>query len=314
MDTSDSSQQGSAPVETSEALNAAIDAATAAPVEAAPPTPTVPEPSVEEQKFAAKFAALSRKEKQLRAREREMEARLKQFESSSQSKEKELEGVKNLPERLKKDPLGVMKELGLTYEQLTEMVLNDGKPTQDMHLKEAMSPIEKKLADLEAKLAEKEAKEQEERLNSTKTGFMKSLKDFVGADPVAYEMIEAEAAHDLVYDVIERHYNQKMAEYQEEFGEAPDVETANTFILSNKVAADAVEKYLLDNAKKLVERNKVKSFLQPTPAQSKPQPGTQVGTKTLSNTASTTVPQKSSKYLSDEESKAQAASLIRWDD
>lgn len=307
------SQGSEAPIEVSDALNAVAEAA-----EGQQPPPVepekAPEPSAEEQKFAAKFAALSRKEKQLRAKERELEARLKQYEQSSQGKEKEIEGIKNLPERLKKDPLGVMKEFGLTYEQLTEIVLNDGKPTQDSVMKEALSPVEKKIAELEAKLAEKEAKEQEERLNSTKSGFMKQLKDFTSADTEAYELIEAEGAHDLVYDVIETHYNQKMAEYREEFSEDPDVETANTFILSNKQAADAVENYLFENAKKLTERNKIKKLLQPTPAPAKPQSGQQAGAKTLSNALSTTAAQGSSKFLSDEESKAKAAQLIRWDD
>ena len=71
-------------------------------------------------------------------------------------------------------------------------------------------------------------------------------------------------------------------------------------------------KILLDEAKKLVDREKVKKLLQPqTPSkpvvQGKSSP-------TLSNAVAAQASTKSGRTLSDEDSKREAAKLIRWDD
>lgn len=262
------------------------------------PEPPKAEPSPEEEKFAAKFAALSRKEKAVRQRElqlqqqmQQLEQRLKQMEEQS----KQVENFKQLPDRLKKEPLKVLEESGLKFEQLAEMVLNDGKPTQDMVLSEYEKKFMSRMEELEKKLAEKEAKEQQEKYDAAINQFQAQLVDFIGQTP-DYELIRANDAGDLVYQVIEEHH----------------AETGQ--ILSNKEACDAVEEYLLEEAKKLVDREKVKKLLQPQPP-SKPAAQTGKSSPTLSNAqaAQASKPQ-AARRLSDEESKAEAAKLIRWDD
>jgi len=274
-------------------LTAAPEEGAEQPAEAtdAPEAPKAP--SAEEQQFASKFAALSRKEKQIRERERQMvqqmaeiEKRMKEIESGSA----EVQKFKDLPGRLKKEPLKVLEESGLTFEQLAQMVLNDGAPTPDMQIKEALSPFEKQIEELKKKLEEKEAKEQEEKLESALQKFMGQITDLVNNDP-NYELIRANDAVNLVYEVIEQHHS--------ETGE----------ILGNKEAADAVEEYLLEEAKKLIDRDKVKKLMgagsdAKKPAQGKPQ-------VTLSNDQVSQSP-KGKHFLSDEESRAEAAKLIRW--
>lgn len=253
-------------------------------------------------KFAAKFAALGRKEKEIKAREKQLSDRQKALEEQLAGKEKEVESFKSLPERIKKDPLGVMKEHGLTFEQLAELYLNDGKPTEDQKLSEiekrAMDRIEK----LEKQLAEKEAKQTQEELDKQLNAYKAQITDFVNAPENDYELIRAENAVQLVFDVIEEHHNATADENGE-----------NGQILSNKEAADAVEAYLLEQAKSKVSLNKVKKLMQPADAP-KAQPATETVAKTLSNTHASQVPNKSSKLLTQEESKREAAKLIRWDD
>ena len=253
--------------------------------------------SAQEEKFAAKFAALSRKEKAIRQREvqlnqqmQELQQRLQQIEEQN----KQVESYKQIPDRLKKEPLKVLNESGLTFEQLAEMVMNDGKPTQDMVLNEYEKKFMSKVQELEKKLADKEAKEQEDKYNQAIAQFQGQLTDFV-AKTEDYELIRANDSVDLVYQVIEEHFN--------ETGE----------ILSNKEACDAVEEYLLEEAKKLVDREKVKKLLQPqTPSKSAAIPGK--SSPTLSNAAAAQATKSAARLLSDEESKAEAAKLIRWDD
>lgn len=274
--------------------------ASAESVEATAEVEAQPEPQVsaQEERFAAKFAALSRKEKAVRQREaqlqqqmQDLEAKLKAFESQ----QSEVQNYKSLPDRLKKEPFKVLQEQGLTFEQLAEMVLNDGKPTQEMILSEYEKKVMSKVQELEQKLAEKEVKEQEERYNAAINQFQGQLVDFINETP-DYELIRANDSADLVYNVIEEHFN--------ETGE----------ILSNKEACDAVEEYLLEEAKKLVDREKVKKLLSSqTPSKTATPSGK--SSPTLSNAqAAQASKQTAARRLSDEESKIEAAKLIKWND
>lgn len=281
-------------------LQAAMNGEPEAPVEAQPEPEQskAEETPAQEEKFAAKFAALSRKEKALRQREtqlnqqmQQIEQRLKQMEEQS----KQVESYKQIPDRLRKEPLKVLEESGLKFEQLAEMVLNDGKPTQDMVLNEYEKKVMSRMEELEKKLAEKEAKEEQAKYDQAISQFQGQLSDFI-TQTADYELIRANDSADLVFNVIEEHFN--------ETGE----------ILSNKEACDAVEEYLLEEAKKLVDREKVKKLLQPQTPQKSAAP-TGKSSPTLSNAQAAQASSKqAAKVLSDEESKAQAAKLIRWDD
>lgn len=252
----------------------------------------------QEERFAAKFAALSRKERAIRQRESQLNQQMQELQQRLQQLEeqgKQVESYKQIPDRLRKEPLKVLEESGLKFEQLAEMVLNDGKPTQDMVLSEYEKKFMSKVQELEQKLAEKEAKEQEEKYEAAIQHFQGQLTDFIN-QTADYDLIRANDASDLVFQVIEEHHN----------------ETGQ--ILSNKEACDAVEEYLLEEAKKLVDRDKVKKLLQPqTP--SKPAAPQGKSSPTLSNAAAAQASSKqAAKFLSDEDSKREAAKLIRWDD
>ena len=249
-----------------------------------------------EDKFAAKFAALTRKEREIKQKEarlakqmQELEAKLQSFESERTEAAK----YKSIPEKLRQQPLEVLKEAGLSFEQLAQMVLeNDGKPTQDMKMSEMEQKYMTKLQELEKKMQEKEEAEKTARETAALENFKAELTGFIEQTP-DYELIRANGAQDAVFAVIEQHYA--------ETGE----------ILSNKDASDAVEEYLLEEAKKLVDREKVKKLLQPEqpkvqPKQGKPSP-------TLSNAqAAQATKSAAAKKMSHEESMAEAAKLIKW--
>lgn len=248
------------------------------------------------ERFAAKFAALSRKEKEIRTREAAMQKQLADLEAkinSIKSQEEEITKFRNLPSRLKQEPLKVLEESGLSFQQLAEMVLNDGKPTQDMVMQEYEKKVMGKVQELEQKLAEKEAKEAQERHEAALGQFKAQLTDFVNNN-AEYELIKANDAVEVVYELIEQHY----AETQQ--------------ILSNKEASDAVEEYLLEEAKKLVDRDKVKKLLTP-PTPTKPAAPTGKTSTTLSNAQAAQAPKSgAAKKMSNEESMLEAAKLIKW--
>ena len=256
-----------------------------------------PQEESSQDQFASKFAALSRKEKALRDREadyeskfEEMERRLAEYEAQSQEPEVDWEQL------LRRDPLRALEEAGLGYDKLTELALNDGKLTPDMQMSAMREEIERdyrrKFEDLEERLHAKEEAEAEEYYNSVQENFQHEIGSFINENNEAYELINASEANELVYDVIEEHYN----------------ETGR--ILDLKDAADAVESYLEEEAGKLMKLKKLSGRLDVNPEELF-EPESQV---TLSNDhAAQLVHENAQRMLSTEESKARAARMLQWD-
>lgn len=295
-----------AEVSVGEALEAVATAASTKPAEE-PAKAEVEVKPAQDEKFASKFAALSRKEREIKAREKAIEARQKELEASFSTKEQEVMSKYVDPEVFRKDPLGTLEKLGMSFKDLAEMVLNDGKPTGEQKLSQTEKSLRAEIEALKQQLkADKEAEQKqkedaaqqdfEQRLEQFKAG----LVEFVQADTEAYELINAQEQHDLVYQVIEEHYNK-----------TADENGQNGTVLSYKAAADATENYLLENAKKLVQREKIKKLL---PTQQQAQKAVETGATTLSNAHSSQAATQASKRLSDDESKALAAQLIRWNE
>lgn len=253
----------------------------------------------ENDQFSSKFAALSRKEKELRQREKQFEDKISQFEQRMQQYETaqtpEPEPTPE-PANIRKNPLKALEEAGFSYEDLTNMVLNDGRLPQDMQLKLMREEIENdyksKYEELNNKLIQKEEQEEQQKYEQTLDNFKAGINDFVNESD-KYEMIQAHEAQDLVFDII--------SEYYEE----------NGLILDTAEAADQVEQYLEEESTKLFEKSqKLKSkFMPQSPAPAPRQ------SPTLSNsnaaTSKTASPQR---MLSREESIAQLAQQIKWED
>lgn len=247
-----------------------------------------PQESSNQDQFASKFAALSRKEKALRDKEldydskfEEMQKKLEEYESENKEPEVDWQTL------LRKDPLRALEDIGLGYDKLTELALNDGKLTPEMQLKSMREDIEgdykKKFEELETRLNEKEEKEQEDYYNQVQDNFLGEIGDFINQSDETYELIQASNSNELVYDVIEEHYN--------ETGRVLDI----------KEAADAVEGYLEEEANKLMKLKKLSSRLNINPRELEDFES-QV---TLSNNhAAQVVHEDAQRVLSNDESKA----------
>ena len=247
--------------------------------------------------FSRKFAALSRKEKEVRAREAEYEQRIAELEQRFAAKEPQKEPEIPFDVRLRQNPLKALESVGLSYDKLTELALNDGKLTPDMQMKlmreELETDYKSKFEDLENRLVEKEKGLEEQRYEDIKLGFQNEIESFVNSNGEEYELIKANDANDVVYEVIEEHYN----------------ETGK--ILDIKEAAEAVESYLEEEATKLLQLSKVRSKFNPGDNEQEPQRQSQV---TLSNAHSAQANERVARKLSDEESKSAMAKMLQWDE
>ena len=251
--------------------------------------------------FNKKFAALSRREKEIREREQIYDRKLQELQEKIEllqnPKEPEPEKEPELPleYRLKRDPLNTLKEMGLDYNTLAELALNDGKLTTDMQMQlmreEIKKEMEEKYGALESKLTEKEIAEAKAREEREINNFKMEISNVIEKDPEKFELIRANNEIDTVFQVIEEHYKE------------------TNRILDIEEAANAVESHLLEEAQKLLKLNKISKIVGGNMEQS---PEKRQESFTLSNNHSATVPNSSDSKLSREESIQKAASLLKF--
>ena len=150
-----------------------------------------------------------------------------------------------------------------------------------------------KFNSLEERLNAKEKREEEAKYDAVKQGCVGEIKAFVNENSTDFEYVAHNDATDVVYDVIEEHYN----------------ETGR--ILDIKEAVQAVESYLEEEAEKLLNLGKVKNRLTSMRDEYE-QPQRQSQT-TLSNAHSAQGNERVVRKLSDEESKSAMAKMLQWD-
>lgn len=258
--------------------------------------------SEENDNFAKQFAALSRKEKAHRDSVRQweddkvsMEERLQKYQDAENA-QKQPEALP-LEHRLKRDPLGTLAELGYGLDELTELALNDGNLSQDMKMKVMREDIEsasqKRIEELEARLNSRDKQEEESKYANVVENFKTEINDHVTSNPESFELISSTDSQDLVYQVIEQHYQ----------------ETEE--ILTVADAATAVENHLSEQAERIFKIKKYENRFKQEPLE--PRNPERQSPTTLSNEQSTNSSTVVDQMLSDQESKAQAAKLISWD-
>lgn len=271
---------------------AAPEAVAPPPAAAAPPEP--PKEEVPPAPMAKAFAELTKKEARTRAKEEE----LKKREADLAEKQA---AIQNLIE----DPLSHLEKLGITYEVLTEQLLNGKKPPADLktraeiqRLKEAVAAREKADKEREER-AEADRKAAEEA--KTLAEFKATLTTHITKAGEKFELINAFGEHDMVFDVIDA--------YAAKTGK----------ILPTDEAAAQVEAHLeereLQRAQRALQSKKLSGKLQPvSPAPQRPSGGQSAtqGQKPRTLTASNAVATSSVSHtpLTDEERFAKAQAIL----
>lgn len=267
-------------------------------------------------KFASKFAALTRKEREFNqtAKQKEEEYSKKMLElQEKQSRFAPYEGVETeIKAGNKKKAIEFLMQQGLSVEELTEMLVQEQNPDPELKLKRSMeerdSKLMKEIENLKLQLKkEKEDEitarknEEEERAKLQHDTVIKKVLDqltaFVNNDEADYTLIKQYNSIDLVYETMQAHYDEQLQ------AKIPDTEIK---ILSYKEACDKVEEYLAEEVKKTYEAK----WNRPVPKEDAKE--NQLA-QTLTNTLSAEVPKSGEvRFQSDEESKRAAAKLLRW--
>lgn len=264
-----------------------------APEAAAPP----PEAPIKVDPFAPKFAALTRRDKEIREREKALQTAQKQIETEKAElakwRDERAKDTSDYKTKLKANPLAFLQEHEIPFDELVQMQLNDGRVTPEKLVQQMKAELDskysKELEELKKNLKEKEESAETAKLEQIRETFKTQITDFVENNKDTYELVHFEQAQQLVFDVIETHYQ----------------ETGR--ILKIEEAAKATEEHLEEELKK---RTALKKFQTSKPPEAKPD---SKAAPTLSNTMSSEVPTSGTKRMSNEESLKQAAKLIRWD-
>lgn len=249
------------------------------------PTEKVVEPPKEatgpkEEPLSTQYAILARKEKALRAKveaqeaatkAREVEIRAK--EDALRAKEVEYQAKYISKDELLQNPLNKLGELGLTYDQLTELATNSPKP-EDLARDAYTKKLEARLEALEGnhkKSVESFQEQQTQAYQQAIRQLNSEATQLVNTD-ASYETIKATSSVKDVVDLIEKTFK------------------ADGILMSIDEAAKLVEEELVERGLKIAGLDKIQKRLAAAKSAEKPiePPKQSQELKTLTNAVSST--------------------------
>ncbi len=220
--------------------------------------------------LSPKFAALARQEKVMRQKMRAREEALKLREEAIKAKEAEYETAyipkAQLKERFKSDPLGVIRENEVSYEELTQAILNEPNPELQKIYQE-LKAVKESQSETQKKFEEQQTKSYQDAVNQIR----REAKLLVDSD-AQFETIKEAGEQEAVVELIEETFKQT--------GQ----------LLSIEEAAKEVETYLIEDALKKMSFKKIKERLSAKPEEKAPETSEKSlpqQMKTLTNAQST---------------------------
>lgn len=246
-------------------------------------TPTEPPPAPA---VSSQLALLARKEKAQRLKQQQQdqafkarEEALKAREAAADAKERQYNQGYVSQDVIKKQTLKVLADAGVSYDDLTQQVLNQSQTNP--YTESQIAKLEAKIQQLESK-AEASQKQystqQEQAMEAATKQIRVDVRNLVKSDP-AYETVKATGSTEDVVDLIKRTYAE------------------DGYIMSTEEATQEVEDYLVEEALKLTRIQKIQKRMQasatpaPTLGAKTPQtPKQPQPMKTLTNATGSTRP------------------------
>lgn len=283
----------------SQELEAALEEQTerAESMEKAESEPSIPGSEEEKQQelYSSKFAALSRMDREFQKQKKEFEAQRKAWEEEKTSLAQRAEHADSVLNRLQNpgEALKLMEEHGLTYEQLTKLVLNDGEPTPDMLVNKTEEKLMNRINELEQKLEERERQKLEQYESQQIDAFKGQINDFINSNE-EFEVIRAMDAAGEVFTIIEEHFN--------ETGKVLDIQEA----------AQQLEEEYRSHVKELYGNEKIKNILGLQEEVAKESPFIEKPVTLTNDSPSPLTEVKREKALSDHEQILNAANKLKF--
>lgn len=211
------------------------------------------EPTKEEQALSRQFAQLARQEKALRAKAQQQEQAIKAREQALAQREADLNSKSQIDttkyisrDSFKNDPLAVLAETGISYEELTQQILSQ-QPV-DPRLQNTINQLKQEIQSLKSESENTKksyAEQQDQAYQAAVKQIEMDVKSMVSADPITFEAINKTGTHGEVVKLITETYKK------------------DGILLTNEEAAQQVEDYLVEeNYKMATKIDKIKNKIQ----------------------------------------------------
>lgn len=207
-----------------------------------------------EEPISSQYAILARKEKAIRQREQSLRTREAAIKAQEETSKPKLEEPKSSfdptkyvdKERLANDPFSVLTEMGLTYDQLTELAMNGPKPKEIELMNEIKAMREEfKALKGETETTKKSFQDSQEQTYKEAISEIRREANALVKNNLDYETIKETNSVDDVVELIERKYKE------------------DKILMTVEEAAQQIEEYLLEEAIKIAKINKVKNRMNP---------------------------------------------------
>jgi len=214
-------------------------------------------PQQEEQKaedpaLSRQFAQLARQERALRARAQQQEQALRAREEAIKAREAQLSNEPKFDQSkyfakdlLKQDPLLALAEAGVSYDDITNRILN--QQPSDPRMEATINALKAEIESLRSGIDETKKTYQDNQTQAYQAAVRQIKADaqhLVSNDP-AFETIKATQSTQDVVDLITQTYEK------------------DGILLTVEDAAQQVEDYLIDEALKLAKLSKIQKRLMP---------------------------------------------------
>jgi hypothetical protein len=229
------------------------------------------EATPESQANAARFAVLAKKERALRAQQESLKAQMAEI----QRKAAEVEAFEKSKLTAKQNPLEVLKNLGLSYDELTQFVINGEKATPELAVravKDELEAFKAEQAEARRRAEEAEKVRLEQERSAVLDRFRQEVAQYVTDNREKYELLNLYGQEGLVSEVIQQHFEQTQR------------------IMSNEEAADRAEKYLEELVQKAQATKKFGSKAVPQPQGEVAPANVSAQPRTLTNEMSASTP------------------------
>jgi hypothetical protein len=173
-----------------------------APVETPAPVEEKPAPPK-----ADRFAMLARKEQDLYRKQQAV----KQQQAAIAAQAEQIRAFEQAKKQALLNPLDALKQLGLTYEQLTEYVLNDNKPTPNAEVQSVRQELEefkRQAREEQERILEQQREMQTREQQQIIEQFRSEVNEYVEQHAENYELTNLYGGAHLVSEVIEEHFRQ----------------------------------------------------------------------------------------------------------
>lgn len=174
----------------------------------APVAAPAPEPEAPRERASDRFAVLARKEQEVFRRAQAV----RQQQAAIAKQAEEIRAFEAAKRSARLNPLEALKQLGLTYDDVAQYVLNDNTPTPDAQVqsvREELESYKRQMREEQESLIKQQQEQAAREQQAIVEQFREEVSDYIGQHADTYELTSLYGGASLVSDVIEEHF--KMA-------------------------------------------------------------------------------------------------------